>query len=186
MDINVRCCSFNNTLVFIYSWFPVLLLFGCAIMFCCLLCHFMDVIYLVFTYSMRNFVSVVRLLFMLCVNQDILCNFTLHCLFPLPFAHFVIIFNDHTKVWKNFVQWTWTYGFFMPWFFWGFYFFLYFCILSLYIHIIVIVVFILFNCFDNLFVFLEVYIFTVHVKCLAVACNIGHLINLMYYYHYWI
>ena len=59
------------------------------------------------------------------------------------------------------------------------------CILLLYIHIIVNVVFMLFNCFDILFVFLEVYIFTVHVKRFAVACNIGRLINPMYYYYYY-
>ena len=43
----------------------------------------------------------------------------------------------------------------------------------------------LFNWFDNLFIFLEVYIFTVHVKRLAVACNIGRLINLIMYYYYY-
>ena len=39
--------------------------------------------------------------------------------------------------------------------------------------------------FDILFVFLEVYNVTVHVKRLAVACNIGRLISPMYYYYYY-
>ena len=104
-----------------------------------------------------------------------LCNFMLHRCFLCLFAQFVISFHDHTL--KNFVPWTWTCGFFL-------YALVFPCILLLYIHIIVNVVFILFNCFDILFVFLEVYNFTVHVKRLAVACNIGRLINPMYYYYY--
>ena len=75
MDINGECLSFNDILGFIHSWFPVLLFFWLCNYACCLLYHYMGMIYLVFTYFVRNFVSVLLLLLlMLCVNQNILCN----------------------------------------------------------------------------------------------------------------
>ena len=106
-----------------------------------------------------------------------LCNFRLHrcflCLFAQLWSASMI-----TLLKTLFRELGPVFFFFMP-------LIVFPCILLLYIHIIVNVVFMLFNCFDILFVFLEVYIFTVHVKRLAVACNIGRLINPMYYYYYY-
>ena len=113
--------------------------------------------------------------FSCCVRIKILlCNFTLHCLSPLPFCSLCDHFHDHT--WQTLCCELGLLGFFNA--------LLFPCILSLYIHITVFDIFMLLTVLIS-FVFLEVYIITVYVKRLAVACNIRRLINPMYYYYYY-
>ena len=110
---------------------------------------------------------------MLCANQDIFCAISrcIVCLLCL-FAHFVIIFTitlDKLCA-VNLGFWVFFNALLFP------------CILSLYIHITVFDISMLLTVLIS-FVFLEVYIITVYVKRLAVACNIRRLINPMYYYY---
>ena len=133
------------------------------------------IIYCFFTHFVTNIHCEKLCFYCSFAASHVVCESRYFVQFHAAFFCFLCLLLTLWSFLKNFVPWTWTYGLLCL----GFP-----CILSLYIHIIVIVVFMLFNCFDNLFVVLEVYIFTVHIKRLEVACNIGRLINLMYYYYH--